>query len=97
MLLVSSMRCQCLALVLSSLVALATSADQKLVIILLDGFRWDYADRMGRQEVPNFRRLIAESGVRAEYVQPIYPSNSFPSWTTITSGANTRIYCTYCT
>ncbi len=25
-------------------------------------------------------------GVRAEYVQPVFPSNSFPSWTSIATG-----------
>lgn len=65
----------------------ATCSRPKLVTILLDGFRWDYLDRLGPEEVPNFSSFITD-GVKADYVQPIYPSISFPSWTTIATGTN---------
>ncbi|XP_071034470.1 glycerophosphocholine cholinephosphodiesterase ENPP6 isoform X2 [Parasteatoda tepidariorum] len=55
----------------------------KLLLILLDGFRWDYPDR--DKGLPGFRRL-AENGVRAPYVTPIFPSNSYPNWYTIVTG-----------
>ncbi len=71
------------ALLLTSLAVPARCA--KLAIILLDGFRWDYAERMSPRELPNLRRFMSE-GVRAEYVQPVFPASSFPSWTTIVSG-----------
>ena len=57
----------------------------RLAVILLDGFRWDYADRMAAEEIPNLKWFVS-GGVRAEYVQPIFPSSSFPSWTTIVTG-----------
>ncbi|XP_021001915.1 glycerophosphocholine cholinephosphodiesterase ENPP6-like [Parasteatoda tepidariorum] len=56
----------------------------KLLLILVDGCRWDYPD----QDVvglPGFRKL-AENGVRAPYVTPIFPSNSYPNWYTIVTG-----------
>ncbi len=57
----------------------------KLALIMLDGFRWDYVERLSEQQVPVFKKFL-ETGVQAEYVQPIFPSVSFPSWTTISTG-----------
>jgi len=61
------------------------SLNQKLVVILLDGFRWDYVERENAQALPGFRRLHRE-GVRARWVEPIFPSVSYPSWTTLSTG-----------
>lgn len=47
-------------------------------------FRWDYYDRQ-KHQLPGFRQLVTE-GVQVEYVEPIFPSLSFPSWTTIVTG-----------
>ncbi len=58
------------------------NAHQKLIIILLDGFRHDYAFR---NCTPTLTKLISE-GVSAKYVQPIFPSTSWPSYTTIVTG-----------
>ncbi len=69
-----------LVLSLSSL-----ASGEKLAIILLDGFRWDYVDRMTESQAPNFKEFL-RTGARAEYVQPIFPSVSFPCWTTIVTG-----------
>ena len=52
---------------------------------MLDGFRADYATREDPSTVPTFTRFERE-GVRAQYVQPIYPALSMPSWTTIVTG-----------
>ena len=57
---------------------------------MLDGFRWDYAERLPAEETPNFERFKS-GGVHAEYVQPIFPANSFPSWTTIVTGKKTIV------
>ncbi len=48
-------------------------------------FRWDYVDRMSEEEVPNLKGFLS-GGARAEYVQTIFPSMSWPSWTTIVTG-----------
>ena len=75
-------------LLLATFLSLASS--DKLVLILLDGFRWDYVDRLDEGEIPNFKDFIA-TGSRAEYVQPIFPSESYPSWTTIVTGEGESI------
>jgi predicted AlkP superfamily pyrophosphatase or phosphodiesterase len=53
-----------------------------LIVISLDGFRWDYADRA---PVPNLRSLIAR-GVRAKGLIPSFPSKTFPNHYTIVTG-----------
>lgn len=58
------------------------SGRNKLLLILVDGCRWDYPDQEG---LPGFRKL-EDNGVRAPYVTPIFPSNSYPNWYTITTG-----------
>lgn len=56
----------------------------KLLVILVDGCRWDYPDQ-DTVRLPGFRKL-AENGVRAPYVTPIFPSNSYPNWYTLMTG-----------
>ena len=52
---------------------------------MLDGFRADYASRADPKDGPTFTRFARE-GVKVDYVQPIYPALSMPSWTTIVTG-----------
>ncbi|CAL8110121.1 unnamed protein product [Orchesella dallaii] len=56
----------------------------KLLILLVDGFRWDYFERQ-KHQLPGFRQLIS-NGIQVEYVEPIFPSLSFPSWNTLVTG-----------
>lgn len=59
---------------------------EKLVVILLDGFRWDYVDQQkDKESLPGFR-LLHKEGVRAKWVNPIFPSLSYASWTTLSTG-----------
>ena len=46
-----------------------------LILVSIDGFRWDYLDRFAP---PNLKRLAAE-GVRAEGLIPQFPSKTFPN------------------
>ena len=62
-----------------------SKSTKQTVVIMLDGFRSDYASRADPNDVPTFTRFARE-GVKADYVQPIYPSISMPSWTTIVTG-----------
>lgn len=50
---------------------------------MVDGVRWDYIDR--DPELKGFPRMQT-NGVKAEYVKPIYPSNSYPNWYSIVTG-----------
>ena len=54
----------------------------KLILILADGIRHDYVND------PNLKgfKKIASKGVKAEYVKPIFPANSYPNWYTIITG-----------
>ncbi len=67
------------------LLCIQTATSDKLMIIMLDGFRWDYIDRLTEEQIPNFSQFVSD-GVRAEYVQPAFPSVSWPGWTTISTG-----------
>jgi predicted AlkP superfamily pyrophosphatase or phosphodiesterase len=63
----------------------AAAADQRptpLLLISLDGFRADYLDR-GRS--PTLLAL-ANDGVRAQWMQPSFPSLTFPNHYTIVTG-----------
>ena len=53
-----------------------------LILISLDGWRWDYLDRA---QVPRLRAL-ARAGVRSEGLIPPFPSKTFPSHYTIVTG-----------
>ena len=53
-----------------------------LILISVDGFRWDYLDRY---ESPNLRQLAA-GGIRAEGLIPQFPSKTFPNHYTIVTG-----------
>ena len=53
-----------------------------LVLISIDGFRWDYMDRY---PTPNMNRL-ATSGTRAERLLPVFPTLTFPNHYSIATG-----------
>lgn len=53
-----------------------------LILISIDGFRWDYQDLY---ETPAMDRLAAR-GVRAESLQPVYPTLTFPNHYSIATG-----------
>lgn len=53
-----------------------------LFLISMDGFRWDYVDRT---DTPNLDYL-AEHGVKAESMIPVFPSKTFPNHLTIVTG-----------
>lgn len=55
---------------------------QKLIVILADGIRHDY---LNEPDLGAFARMRRE-GVHAEYVEPIFPANSYPNWYTIVTG-----------
>lgn len=61
-----------------------TSKSEKrtLVILSLDGFRWDYSEIHG---TPNLDKM-AEKGVKAERLIPSFPSTTFANHYTIATG-----------
>ncbi|XP_052120225.1 glycerophosphocholine cholinephosphodiesterase ENPP6 [Frankliniella occidentalis] len=57
---------------------------RRTLVILLDGFRWDYIKHLGA-DTHGFKEFL-KNGVSTEYVNTIFPSLSFPAWTTISTG-----------
>ncbi len=53
-----------------------------LIILSMDGFRWDYTDAVN---TPNFDK-IAKMGVKAESMQVSFPSKTFPNHYTLVTG-----------
>lgn len=55
-----------------------------LLLVSMDGFRWDYCD-LHPDETPNLRRLRRE-GVSARGLIPVFPSNTFPNHYSLVTG-----------
>jgi len=58
------------------------AVEPTVILVSLDGFRWDY---MEWEEAVHLRRL-AERGVRAEGLIPVFPSKTFPCHYSIVTG-----------
>jgi predicted AlkP superfamily pyrophosphatase or phosphodiesterase len=71
-------------------VTLGASIDSKnkLLVFMIDGCRWDYFSRTPGADTNAGFQIIKEKGVIVEYVQSIFPSLSYPSWTTIATGTS---------
>lgn len=72
-----------LALCAAILVRAADSVPP-LVLISMDGFRWDYCAQHPA-ETPHLRELM-RTGVSARGLIPVYPSNTFPNHYSIVTG-----------
>lgn len=57
---------------------------QRLLVIMLGGFRHDYVTR-DQANLIGFPRLRME-GVKAKYLIPVFPSDSYPNWFTVVTG-----------
>ncbi|MDQ5978860.1 MAG: hypothetical protein QG602_1834, partial [Verrucomicrobiota bacterium] len=59
-----------------------SAGDGPLILISIDGFRWDYLDRY---EAPVLRKLAAE-GVHARRLNASFPTKTFPNHYTLVTG-----------
>ena len=66
------------------LTARSWGAEPLVILISLDGFRWDYLDKYAT-ETPRLRQLAAD-GVRAERMISCFPTLTFPSHYSIVTG-----------
>ncbi|XP_071153575.1 glycerophosphocholine cholinephosphodiesterase ENPP6-like [Mytilus edulis] len=57
---------------------------KKLLVLLIDGFRWDYFDILGL-ELPGFKQLFRQ-GIKSDYMVPDFPSLSYPNYYSIMTG-----------
>jgi predicted AlkP superfamily pyrophosphatase or phosphodiesterase len=60
----------------------AAGAPAAVILISIDGFRWDYLEKY---DAPVLQQLAAE-GVRAERMNPSFPSKTFPNHYTLVTG-----------
>ncbi len=65
-------------------VVAARGAEPPLILISLDGFRWDYLDKFAA-EAPHLRQ-VAAAGVRADRMISCFPTLTFPNHYTIVTG-----------
>ena len=61
-----------------------------VVLLSIDGFRYDYLDRADA-EAPVLRQL-AEEGVQAERLVPVYPTKTFPNHYSLVTGLYTEAH-----
>lgn len=54
----------------------------------MDGFRWDYFDHV---DMPGFAKM-AKDGVKVDYLQPDYPSLSYPNYYSAMTGTVIETY-----
>lgn len=57
-------------------------SEQTVVLISIDGFRHDYIELHGANNIAK----IAEQGVRSDGLIPVYPSKTFPNHLSIVTG-----------
>ncbi|XP_059165137.1 glycerophosphocholine cholinephosphodiesterase ENPP6-like [Physella acuta] len=75
-----------LAWITWSCVELKPLQSQKLLVVLLDGVRWDYVDKFDMKSLKRIHTL----GARAGYMKSDYPTLSFPNYYTIMTGLHTE-------
>ena len=70
------------ALCLAALLWSAASASRTLVMVSIDGFRWDYLDWPEARQI----KAIAEQGTRVTKLRTVYPSKTFPGHLSLATG-----------
>ncbi len=60
----------------------SSAKKQYVVMLSMDGFRWDYASRVETTHLDQ----IAAAGVKAEYVKPVFPTKTFPNHYAMATG-----------
>jgi arylsulfatase A-like enzyme len=77
-----------LAVVLFCCVSHAAGAPPLVVVISMDGVRWDYPDEPGLVALSRMQR----EGARAHSLVPVYPSNTFPGHVSLATGAHPDVH-----
>ena len=63
----------------------STTAPNKLLLLLVDGFGWDYFDKFSSDQLSGFTRL-RQNSVAVEAFVPAFPSESFTNYYSILTG-----------
>ena len=64
---------------------LLDSSVPKLILISMDGFRYDYLDRFMANQTSNFQFFI-QNGVKAKYIRNVFPTVTYPNHYTLITG-----------
>uniref|UniRef100_A0A673LIS5 glycerophosphocholine cholinephosphodiesterase n=1 Tax=Sinocyclocheilus rhinocerous TaxID=307959 RepID=A0A673LIS5_9TELE len=64
-------------------------ANRKLLVFLIDGFRYDYMDDL--QNLAGFREIV-ENGVKVDYITPDFPSLSYPNYYSLMTGRYCEVH-----
>ncbi|MGE6353310.1 ectonucleotide pyrophosphatase/phosphodiesterase [Flavobacterium sp. NPDC079362] len=72
----------CTFLLLTTLAHSQTNKDTYVVLVSMDGFRWDYQKQFNLQNL----KQIAKEGIHAKSMRPSYPSKTFPNHYSIVTG-----------
>ncbi|XP_026103438.1 glycerophosphocholine cholinephosphodiesterase ENPP6 [Carassius auratus] len=64
-------------------------ANRKLLVFLIDGFRYDYMDDL--QNLDGFREIV-ENGVKVDYMTPDFPSLSYPNYYSLMTGRYCEVH-----
>ncbi|KAI1725456.1 type I phosphodiesterase / nucleotide pyrophosphatase domain-containing protein [Ditylenchus destructor] len=77
-------------LVLSTTVAVANSVDrepvgQNLIILLIDGYGATLFNRTNAK-LQHGAEILLQNGVQAEYMTPVFPTQSYPNWYSLVTG-----------
>ncbi|MCD9575999.1 ectonucleotide pyrophosphatase/phosphodiesterase [Flavobacterium soyae] len=67
---------------LSFILQAQSNKDTYVVLVSMDGFRWDYQKQFNLQNL----KQIAKEGVHAKSMKPSYPSKTFPNHYSIVTG-----------
>lgn len=74
-----------LSLLLVLGLARLSSANRKLLVFLIDGFRFDYIDDNELKSLLGFKEIV-DKGVKVDYLTPDFPSLSYPNYYTLMTG-----------
>uniref|UniRef100_A0A4W3IV02 glycerophosphocholine cholinephosphodiesterase n=1 Tax=Callorhinchus milii TaxID=7868 RepID=A0A4W3IV02_CALMI len=87
----NSGRLHCAFIILMSSLSIPCFAHRKLLLVLIDGFRFDYIGDRELQALPGLKAMV-EMGVKADYLTPEFPSLSYPNYYSLMTGRNTEIH-----
>ncbi|XP_036750074.2 glycerophosphocholine cholinephosphodiesterase ENPP6 isoform X1 [Manis pentadactyla] len=67
------------------------SAHRKLLVFLLDGFRFDYISDEALESFPGFKEIVSR-GVKVDYLTPEFPSLSYPNYYSLMTGRYCEVH-----
>ncbi|KYO46124.1 ectonucleotide pyrophosphatase/phosphodiesterase family member 6 [Alligator mississippiensis] len=80
-----------LSLLLVLGLARLSSANRKLLVFLIDGFRFDYIDDNELKSLLGFKEIV-DKGVKVDYLTPDFPSLSYPNYYTLMTGRHCEVH-----